>query len=250
MFGRRLFFVIFFGSSLSFAAIRPLSIFQPVSQKDTLLKDLFSSNRKSELCGPIVLANILKQQKTRYSKLAIRGSTEDLVRKLFVSCRTQRDGGTRMTHLKSCAEDFYKSSGYPNPLVKIVGPDPFFNPGQEHLVKKLSFADVKQNIDRGYSVILEVGWYALDAVTKSWRQVGGHYVWVIGYSDHKLRVVNPEVDYSKAAKPYDEVAWIVQANDPNTLNPSGSDFFLRGPGFDRKSTRAFAKYLVVANPEL
>lgn len=240
--------ITFFGS-LAAAAIPPLSAFQPVSQKDPSLSDLFSVHRKSELCGPIVLANILKHQKTRYSRLAVRGSTEDLVRKLFVRCRTHREGGTRLRDLISCTQKFYQDSGYQFPMIKIIGPDRFFNPNDASLVKKVTFRDITEQLRRGYSVILEIGWYKLDIATKSWYQAGGHYVWVVGYSNRKLRIVNPEIDYSKSQKPYDEIEWLAQPSDPSIQNPPGSNYFLRGRGFDREATRAFAKYLIVANPE-
>jgi hypothetical protein len=237
-----------------------------VFQKDQKLNDLFTSQGTSNLCGPTTLANLISFQKysapnalpnlITVSDPATQDYTQQ-VREFAKRCGTDRDHGTPVVNMHRCLAQYYNDSGYSQNHVVVIGPDVAVTEDPT-AVRNVSYDDIRNNLEAGHPVILEIGWYQFESPTKKWVRKNGHYVLVTGYDFDPsfnnqlmlLKIVNPEQDYSQRAvdQKWDSVAMIRIPKKSDVIYP-GSDFVLDGSNFRGALKRAFVKYIIVPVPK-
>ena len=187
-------------------------------QEDRRFSNLFSTSGDSMLCGPTSLANILVYLKynhnpkypdifkTDENKMKNNG---DWVPFLYDICKTDKDRGTTIYNLESCAILGVEQGGYKASNVFIRGchsdiDKQRFAPTPEDLR-----AFSKASPDRG--CVLLFGWYSkVKDASGNWiyQRNGGHYVALAGYDairKHVFYVSNPLVDYQQDAIMYSKI---------------------------------------------
>lgn len=223
------------------------------SEIDPALKDLFWNGRIN-LCWPAALAVAMVHQRLEhdppFSRLltppAKASPMPDLIRYFAGACHTDPASGTGAADGIRCIADYYLASGYAAD-VQVVGVA--WGGFQQvaparHVDRAVSFADLLDGSRRDLGMVLSVGFYVLGAEKKVWNRAFGHAVTVTGFdlapaaegSLVTLHVVNPAVDYSKAALKYDPVTISmlvdqrpVLPESPNRiLAVNGSTFTLPG----------------------
>jgi hypothetical protein len=232
-------------------SIRHPSVFS-INQNNRRLEGLFSSKGRSELCGPVALANVLIYQKLwsehPVTDLQLPAADEnfvEVVRPLAKMCKTDADKGTGSNDLRNCWAEFYAKSGYPNT-------------NSVQVIKNVSLDDVRNFVSRDDGVILQIGWYRWNAKTHSWEREGGHFVSLVGFDydreagDAKiqLRILNPQIDYMKRpeAQRYDLVDMKKIEFKSGVQYPEGSTYQIEGPGFRFAGRRAYVRFLIVGHP--
>jgi hypothetical protein len=238
------------------------------NQRDPALADLFA-NGASNLCFPTALAEnmayLFGYHNPRYANLALAGLSADgftldpnaLIRDLSSACHTNPDSGTDGLDAVHCARDLLGKSGYSVSSTLLISPF-HLNAGPEVVNREVTLQDIRAALKAGSPVILEVAWFAYDAVAKKWTRDGGHYFGVYGYdydlawgeNEIQLKVVNPDLVYDGARRfaLFDTITLERYSAQPGVAYPPNRPFILSGNGFGGVSKRAFLGMMLAVSP--
>lgn len=198
-------------------------------QNSPRLADLFKPGEDfSALCGVTALAHAMLYQR-RFRRPAfptLKGTGDrdgngredgyDLVRYFKHACHTSLETGTWDHWIARCARGYYSASGFPQPPVLQIA-QRFLPrekqlldlPGLRTLERDPTWEDLKAAVDRDAGILLGLVWWNQDAQGR-WREKGGHFVSVYGYSERPgprgtvkrhLFIFDPWVNYRGRTNP-------------------------------------------------
>lgn len=225
-----------------------LNLFNEAAQ----LTDLISLHG-SQLCAPISITHGMTYLKYSVGFKSLSpiadmdgdGQSDtyrDKILYFFKTCQTDVNGGTHYHEAQECMRAYVAQSGY-KPYVYIVGPHAINAPAGQPLQSmqhRLTIQDVRTYVSHRLMVLMGVGWYNYDPVTKSYSRIGGHFFNVYGYDysaawgeQHiTIKAVNSLVNYSgrAPANMFDSLEMTAVPND-GTIYPRETAFVLTGEGF-------------------
>jgi hypothetical protein len=185
---------------------------------------------------------------------------KDRIRYFFQSCGTDREEGTHYRALTACMRQYLRDSRHGD-WAYTVGPHAVEAPAGTPLadMQRLVHVDhLRYYVSNAVGVIMGIGWYAYDPVSRSYRREGGHFFVVYGYdfnhawgnSRLTLKVSNNWVDYSGRARDqmFDHVEMTAHPTGDGNVYPAETAFRLQGTGFDFASYTAFVEDIFVAAP--
>jgi hypothetical protein len=150
-------------------------------------------------------------------------------------------------------------SGYSLGQTQMISP---FNsdPTLPIVTRDVMIQDIRDALKAGNPVLLEAGWYAYDASTRSWVRHSGHYVTAFGYdydfswgeNQIQVKVVNPETNYqpNRQGAIWDTVTIERISPQPGITYPADRPFILSGSGFGGATQRGFLGLMIALSPEL
>jgi hypothetical protein len=244
-----------------------------ITQRNPLLKRLFGPGGDSALCGPTTLANLMPYLRSSHvpaypglrlpSGLDAAGMAR-LVREFNNRCYTDPERGTSVADFVDCVGAYFRDGGYAHPDVVWIGDSP--GAGARRVPRA---SDVRAYLDAGYAVVVEVNWASFGsddgattgaAAAPHWRYHGAHYIAVMGYEYDdawgeqgiRLRIVDPEVDYSRrpSGARWDLARMLTRYSAGGKVYPPGVGYFLTGVGIsDDRGHAAVVQSVVAFLPE-
>jgi hypothetical protein len=147
--------------------------------------------------------------------------------------------------------------GYSVGDTKLISP---FN-SESPLIESrpVELADIRDAIDSGSPVLLEVAWFKFDEVTKTWTHDSGHYVGVYGYDYDEMwdenmiqvKVINPETTYGSSRKyaDFDTITITRVSPQEGIKYPKNRPYFVSGSHFSGMTMRGFVGMMFRLSPQ-